>query len=533
MRFLKTICWMCALLGMLHVSIPARSQGADTSQTPSSSPVQPPTSAASPVPEQPALKPAELDGLVAPIALYPDALLANVLMASTYPLEVVRAERWVNQNKNLKGDALKAAAENQAWDASVKALVATPSVLEMMNERLDWTQKLGEAFLAQEQDVMDAVQRLRARAYDRKKLETTREQVVTVRQEQSRQMIYIEPAVADSIYVPYYDPPVVFGDWPYADYPAYPYYWGYPGYIAAGVIATGIAFGAAYGLGRWASGGYWGRGGYWGGSRINWSGGGININRGARVEHWQHNPAHRQGARYNNANLQQRFGSPNQRPGGGRQGLGQGANRPNVGDRAQGNRAQGIDRGRQAGAGRTAGNRQAISRNRPTAGRSARAGRPASRAGMRYGGGHRAAAFRGGGFRGGGAAFRGGGRAAFRGGGGGGFRGGGGGGFRGGGGRGGGRRSDIELKHDVVLLGRLDNGLGYYRFAYNGSEKAYVGVIAQEVRAVRPDAVTVGRDGYLRVSYERLGLPFRSYDAWAASGGRLPKPDDALHRGHP
>jgi hypothetical protein len=80
------------------------------------------------------------------------------------------------------------------------------------------------------------------------------------------------------------------------------------------------------------------------------------------------------------------------------------------------------------------------------------------------------------------------------------------------------------LKHDVVLLGRLDNGLGYYRFAYNGSEKAYVGVIAQEVRAVRPDAAFVGRDGYLRVSYERLGLAFRSYDDWAASGGRLPKP---------
>ena len=97
------------------------------------------------------------------------------------------------------------------------------------------------------------------------------------------------------------------------------------------------------------------------------------------------------------------------------------------------------------------------------------------------------------------------------------------------GGRGGGRRSDIRLKHDVVLLGRLDNGLGYYRFAYGGSEKAYVGVIAQEVRAVRPDAVAVGRDGYLRVSYERLGLAFRSYDEWAASGGRLPKPADPPH----
>ena len=257
MRFLRTICWMCAFLGMLHVSIPARSQTTDTNtQTPSGAPAQPPSSAASPAPDQAVLKPAELDGLVAPIALYPDALLANVLMASTYPLEVVRAERWVNQNKNLKDDALKAAAEKQAWDASVKALVAAPAVLQMMSERLDWTQKLGEAFLAQEQDVMDAVQRMRARAYDRKKLETTKEQVVSVKQEQNRQVISIEPAVPDTLYVPYYEPQVVYGDWPYADYPAYPYYWGYPGYIAAGVIATGLAFGGAYALGRWASGGY-------------------------------------------------------------------------------------------------------------------------------------------------------------------------------------------------------------------------------------------------------------------------------------
>jgi Protein of unknown function (DUF3300) len=165
-RPFRTICWMCAFLVTLTVSIPARSQGGDTnSQTPSSAPAQPPASAASPLPDQPAqpaLKPAELDGLVAPIALYPDPLLANVLMASTYPLEVVQAERWVNQNKNLKEDALKAAAEKQTWDTSVKSLVAAPSVLQMMSERLDWTQKLGEAFLAQQEDVMAAVQRLRA-----------------------------------------------------------------------------------------------------------------------------------------------------------------------------------------------------------------------------------------------------------------------------------------------------------------------------------------------------------------------------------
>ena len=364
MRFLRTICWMCAFLGMLHVSIPARSQSADTNtQTPGSAPAQPPSSAPSPAPDQAALKPAELDALVAPIALYPDPLLANVLMASTYPLEVVRAERWVNQNKNLKGDALKAAAEKQAWDASVKALVAAPAVLQMMSERLDWTQKLGEAFLAQEQDVMDAVQRMRARAYDRKKLVTTKEQVVSVKEEQNRQVISIEPAVPDTLYVPYYEPQVVYGDWPYADYPAYPYYWGYPGYIAAGVIATGLAFGGAYALGRWASGGYWGRGGYWGGSRINWAGGGINVNRGAHVEHWRHDPAHRQGARYNNANLQQRFGNASRGAGiaagavaGGAaagaaaQRLGTGANRANVADRAQrADRGRRTDRRAQAG----------------------------------------------------------------------------------------------------------------------------------------------------------------------------------------
>jgi hypothetical protein len=129
---------------------------------------------------------------------------------------------------------------------------------------------------------------------------------------------------------------------------------------------------------------------------------------------------------------------------------------------------------------------------------------------MRYGGG--AGRFAGGG-----------GRVAFRGGGGGGFRGGGGGFRGGGGGRGGGRRSDIALKHDIVLLGRLENGLGYYRFAYNGSEKAYVGVMAQEVSVVRPDAVERGGDGYLRVHYDRLGLPFHTYDDWVAAGARMPR----------
>jgi hypothetical protein len=100
--------------------------------------------------------------------------------------------------------------------------------------------------------------------------------------------------------------------------------------------------------------------------------------------------------------------------------------------------------------------------------------------------------------------------------------GGGGGGFRGGGGRGGGRRSDVRLKHDIAVIGHLDNGIGFYRFAYNGSDKLYVGVMAQEVQMVRPDAVRRGRDGYLRVFYDRLGLKFETYDAWVAAGARVP-----------
>jgi hypothetical protein len=511
----KTPCYVIfASIILLHFSYPALGQA----NSPAAQPPSADTAA-----EQPTLKPAELDALVAPIALYPDTLLANVLMASTYPLEVVKAERWMNENSKLKGDELKAAVEKQSWDSSVKALAAAPSVLQMMSERLDWMEKLGEAFLAQQLDVMDSVQRLRALAYDRKKLSTSEQQVVSVKQEQSRQIISIDPATPDTIYVPYYEPAVVFGDWPYPDYPAYPYYWGYPGYIAAGVIATGIAFGGAYALGRWATGGYWGGDGYWGGSRVNWGGGAIDVNRGGRVEHWAHNPAHRQGARYNNANLQQRFGNANQGRNAARQGTRQGIG--NQGQRGDRGARAGADRGgagRQAGAGRAAaaGNRQA--RNRPAQGaRGAKsnraAGRPSNRGASRAGNSRPAAGMRHGG---GGARFAGGGHraAAFHGGGG--FRGGGG---RGGGGRGGGRRSDIRLKHDVALLGWLDDGLGYYRFAYNGSEKTYVGVIAQEVSALRPDAVARDREGYLRVFYNRLGLRFRSYDDWLASGAKLPK----------
>jgi hypothetical protein len=509
--------WLTAIVvcGAMLQGAPARGQD----------PTPPATAAA---PDQQLLKAEELDQLVAPIALYPDPLLAEVLMASTYPLEVVQADRWATENKHLKGEALKAAVDKQNWDDSLKALVATPSVLAMMSAKLDWTQKLGDAVLAQQADVMDAIQRLRAKAQAENKLKTTKQQIVTVKQEQSKQVIVIEPANPDTLYVPYYNPSVVFGAWPYPAYP--PYYFPPPGYVAGAVLATGLAFGTAYALGRWATGG-----GYWGGS-FNWSGNNINVNRSVnvknRVNAWQHNSAHRRGVAYNNTNVRQRFGNNNirsgnqgrmdfrgrggqqvLRPGGGERGnlggqrgsIGDRGTRPNVGGGARGNRADlgGGAGGRLGGAGRV---------GRDSAFGNMQSGRTANHAAARG-----RASLGGGGMRAGGGGFRGGG-GGFRGGGGGGFRGGGGGGFRGGGGR----RSDVRLKHDIALLGRLDSGLGFYRFSYNGSHKAYVGVLAQEVQTVMPEAVVCGRDGYLSVYYDKLGVRFERYDRWVASGARIP-----------
>src|SRR3981189_2661988 len=145
-------------------------QAADNAPAPSS-PAQP---ASQPPPTVELLKPEQLEALVAPIALYPDELLANVLAASTYPLEVVQADRWLKARKTLKGDALKKEVEKQSWDDSVKALASTADVISMMSDKIDWTKNLGDAVLAQQADVMDAVQRLRAKAQARNKLASNR-----------------------------------------------------------------------------------------------------------------------------------------------------------------------------------------------------------------------------------------------------------------------------------------------------------------------------------------------------------------------
>ncbi len=528
-----------SLLGLfILMPVAAVAQG----QTP---PAPPPAPAATPAAaDQQLLKAEELDALVAPIALYPDNLLAQVLMASTYPLEVVQADRWATANKTLKGDQLKAAVDKLTWDDSIKSLLATPDVLSMMSSKLDWTQKLGDAVLAQQPDVMDAVQRLRTKADANKKLTSSKQQKVTKKQEQGKQVIAIEPTDPETLYVPYYDPAVVYGGWPYPAYP--PYYFGYPGYIAGGVIATGLAFGAGYALGRWASGGYWG-------GNVNWGNNNININRNTNINagggNWQHNPQHRQGVKYPNQNVQNKFGNNNARngaqarndfrgrdgnqvlnPGGGagnRPGGGSGAaNRPGGGSGAGNRPGGGGGAGNRPGGGSGAGNRPGGGGNRPSAGqRPAGGGNRGGNAlgNMSSGRAANAASSRGRasmGGGGGGARMGGGGGGGARMGGGGGGRGGGGGGGRGGGG--GGRRSDIAIKHDISLLGRMDNGLAFYRFAYDGSSKRYVGVMAQEVQEIRPDAVMRGRDGNLRVFYEKLGVKFQTYGQWLASGAHVP-----------
>ena len=265
--------------------------------------------------QQQLLSEGELDALVAPIALYPDALLAQVLMASSYPLEVVQAERWAKANKSLKGDKLKEALASQDWDGSVKALVAMPTVLSMLNGDLDWLEKLGDAVLAQQADVMDAIQRLRSKAQANGKLTTTEQQKVTVTQEAEKQVIVIEPTSPETAYVPYYEPSVVYGTWPYDDYPPY-YFPPAPGYIVGGALATGIAWGAAYAVGNAIWDNFdWGRG------NINVDiDKNVNFNRhvdrnNVHVEHWQHNAHHRRGVGYNNNQVRNKFSNTNVRPG--------------------------------------------------------------------------------------------------------------------------------------------------------------------------------------------------------------------------
>jgi hypothetical protein len=274
----------------------------------------------------------ELDAILAPIALYPDELLAQVLMASTYPLEIVQAERWAQDpnNANLAGDQLAAALEPQPWDPSVKSLVPFPQVLQMMSEKLDWTQKLGDAFLAQQQDVMNSIQYLRAQAQAAGSLKTTEQQVVTTQAQTNTQTnttteqqivappaqtIIIQPASPQIVYVPVYNPTIVYGVWRYPAYPPY-YYPPPPRYYPGTAFLSGMAFAAGVAV----VGNLWGWGNCnWGHSSVN-----INVNRynqininninagraktlPANSNSWQHDPTHRKGVAYRDPGTRQQY----------------------------------------------------------------------------------------------------------------------------------------------------------------------------------------------------------------------------------
>src|SRR6266581_2172649 len=190
----------------------------------------------------------QINQLVAPIALYPDNLLGQILAASTYPLDIVVAARWSSSNQNVTGTALEDAMQLQSWDPSVKALCAVPQVLQMMSEKLEWTQQLGAAYLGQPDDIAAAVQRLRSRADASGNLKETNQVKVRrvaapppppayVGEPLPPEYIVIEPYEPDYLYVPVYDPWVVYGVWPY---PAWrPFYWYPPGYVAVGIIGFG------------------------------------------------------------------------------------------------------------------------------------------------------------------------------------------------------------------------------------------------------------------------------------------------------
>jgi hypothetical protein len=264
--------------------------------------------------DKPAFKQEELEQMLAPIALYPDSLLSQMLMASTYPLEVVQADRWIKANKDIKGDALTAALERESWDPSVKSLANFPQVLAMMSENLDVTVKIGDAFIGQQSQVLATVQTLRAKAQETGNLKTTPEQQVIV----EKQVIVIQAANPAVVYIPTYSPTVYYAVWPYPAYPPMVYY--PPGYVARPgySFVAGVAVGAAWGYA-------WGH--------CDWHGGHVNvdINRNVNINAninrsryqaeyqsrniningnntFQHDASHRQGVAYRDQKTASQFG---------------------------------------------------------------------------------------------------------------------------------------------------------------------------------------------------------------------------------
>jgi len=250
-------------------------------------------------------KPEELDQMLAPIALYPDGLLSQILMASGYPLEIVEAARWSKANPALKGDAAVQAVKDKDWDTSVKSLVAFPDVLANLNEHLEWTQKMGDAMISQESDVADSIQRLRAKASAAGNLQSTPQQTVTTQGSGDSIQYVIQPTNPEVVYVPSYNPSWAYGTWPYPAYP--PTYYPFGGPLATGILwGVGIAAAGAI-FGGWA----------WGGRGNSYAS--VNVNRAVNIDNnfnrnnintdgrWRHQVDHRKGVGYRDNATRERF----------------------------------------------------------------------------------------------------------------------------------------------------------------------------------------------------------------------------------
>jgi hypothetical protein len=337
---LKRLCVTCATALCVFHSVLVAEEAKTTPPVPGESAAQAEPTA--PAPDRPdsakePFPPDQIEQLVAPIALYPDALLAQILMAATYPLDIVQAHRWVQEHDDLEGEALQEAADQEPWDPSVKALVFFPSVLEFMNDNLDWTQDLGDAVLAQQDEVTDAVQKLRKEAEKTGALKTTEQQRV----ETQGDTVIVQPAKEEVVYVPTYDPSVVYGQSAppattyYPDTYVQPATWSGDSWVNFGVgaVVGGLLTAAILwdrddyrvyygGHGYWGRPGYWTRPNYWSDGwrsptlyvdrRVDIRRGDININRGAvgtELSLWEHNPSHRGGVRYRNAEMRKKYGS--------------------------------------------------------------------------------------------------------------------------------------------------------------------------------------------------------------------------------
>jgi hypothetical protein len=267
--------------------------------------------AASPAPASPAEPPAakippeQLESLVAPIALYPDPLLAQTLVASTYPLEIIQLHQWVAKHPDLKDKALADSVAKQPWDPSIQSMAAFPDVTKRLADDIQWTTDLGNAFLAQQTEVMDAVQRMRKKAKDNGALESNEQQKVETKVVEQKTVIVVESANPEVIYVPSYSPTVVYGA-PIYPYPPI-YYPPYPPGAAFVSFSFGVMMGAAFWGGSCCGCG-------WGGNNVNinvnnnFNQINHNVNRGGGGGNWQHNPQHRGGAPYSNKATANKYG---------------------------------------------------------------------------------------------------------------------------------------------------------------------------------------------------------------------------------